>query len=157
MALRRTRATERPSPISHSVRVNIVTSYMKNILFACTFLVVCCSCESLILHADGGAGQYDGKAIIRDYMTGYNYEVLTIDGLMVNRVQHGRIVSRVPNIIIGPGSHTFGIRGRIIDLGQKDETSEPLQYVTAHVDPGREYFFRKLSGRYIIEEIEYRK
>lgn len=130
---------------------------MKNILFACTFLVLCCSCESFILHTDGGAGQYDGKAIIRDYITGYNYEVLTIDGQSVNRVQHGRIVTRVPNIIVDPGSHTFGIRGIIIDLDQKNETTEPLQYVTAQVDSGREYFFQKSRGRYIIKEIENRK
>ena len=130
---------------------------MKNILLACTFLVLCCSCESLILHTDGAAGQYDGKAIIRDYISGYNYEVLTIDGLPVTRVQHGRIVTRVPNIIIDPGSHTFGIRGGIIDVDQKYETSEPLQYVTAQVDSGREYFFRKSRCRYIIEEVEHRK
>ena len=127
---------------------------MKNVLLACTFLVLCCSCESLILHTDGGAGQYDGKAIIRDYITGYNYEVMTIDGHPVNRVQHGRLVTRVPNIIIDPGCHTFGIRGRIIDVDQKDETSEPLQYVHAQVDSGREYFFRKFGGQYIIEKIE---
>jgi hypothetical protein len=111
----------------------------------------------MILHTDGGAGQYDGKAIIRDYITGYNYEVLTIDGHPVNRVQRGRIVTRVPNIIIDPGWHTFGIRGIIIDLDQKDETSGPLQYVTAQVDSGREYFFQELSGRYIIKKIEKRK
>lgn len=89
---------------------------MKNILLACTFLVLCCSCESLILHTDGGARQYDGKAIITDYISGYNYEVLTIDGHPVNRVQHGRIVTRVPNIIIDPGRHTFGIRWKIIEV-----------------------------------------
>ncbi len=130
--------------------------FMKNILLACTFLLLC-SCETLIHHSDGGEGQYDGKATIRDYISGYDYEVLTIDGHQVNRVQHGKIITRVPNIIVDPGRHTFGIQGKSFDFNKEDENSEPIYYVTAHVDSGREYFFRKSGARYIIEEVEHIK
>ena len=133
---------------------------MKNILLACAFLVLCCSCESLILHSDGGAGQYDGKAIIRDYCLGYEYEVLTIDKKPVDRVKHGKLVTRAPVIIVDPGSHTFGIQKRVsdfvkvIDLEEKYVNPEPILYVTANVFSGHTYFFNMLQGKYVLEEIE---
>lgn len=127
---------------------------MKKNLLACIFFLLCCSCETLILHIDGGEGQYDGKATIRDYITGYKYEVVKIDGQPVDRIQHGRLITRAPIIIIDPGRHTFCIQERVSDFEKQDGKTKPVQYVTAYVDSGREYFFMKLRGQYIIEEFK---
>lgn len=95
---------------------------MKNILLVCTFLVLCCSCESLIFHTDGGEGKYARQATIRDYYLGYEYEVLTIDNKPVDRAQHGRVVTIAPVIIVDPGFHTFGIQKRVFDFEKKRQT-----------------------------------
>jgi hypothetical protein len=108
----------------------------------------------LILHTDSGAGQYDGKATIRDYYLGYEYEVLTIDNKPVDRAKHGRLVTRAPVIIVDPGSHTYGIQKRVIDFEKKDANPESIQYVTANVISGHEYFFNTIQGKYVLEEIK---
>lgn len=120
---------------------------MKNYLMACTFLLLSCSCEAVIQNIDGGYGQYDKKATIIDCSSRCDYKVLTIDDQPPRRAQHGRIVTRAPIIIVEPGIHTFGIQNI-------DGKAEPIQYVTAHVNSEREYFFRKLQDKYIIEIVE---
>lgn len=109
-----------------------------------------CSCEAVIQNIDGGDGQYDKKATIRDCSPKYDYKVLTIDDQPPRRVQHGRIVTRVPIIIVEPGIHTFSIQNI-------DGNPESIKYVTAHVNSEREYFFRKLQDQYIIEVVEAEK
>ena len=130
---------------------------MKKVILIATLFLVSCSCDNMARFLDGRDGQYDGKATVEDYKNGYDYEIVAIDGKPVYRAKWGFIITRVPNVIVQPGKHIFSVKERTAGYKHKENDIDQVVNISAKVEAGRVYFFRKQNNRYSLVKVKSKK
>tara|TARA_B100000745_G_scaffold36430_1_gene22661 strand:- start:961 stop:1308 length:348 start_codon:yes stop_codon:yes gene_type:complete len=82
-------------------------------------------------------------AIVEDYILGWPYEIVYVDGEPPYRKEPGLIVMYVPVVLLKPGVHTFGVR---LYNTNSDRESENVVEIIHTVKAGEKYVIKEIGG-----------
>lgn len=85
--------------------------------------------------------------VVKDYIVGSPYEIVSVDGKAPKRQEHGMFVTYVPFVLVSEGEHLITVK--LNDL-VNDLKSEKIIELTVNAKKGKTYSIQDRNGKPIL-------